>query len=73
MLEKEVGSAKFRLIGIGVTSLGEPMLADPADLVDQQAARRAKAEAAIDILRDKFGNRSVETGYTFRPADERSR
>lgn len=73
MLEKEVGSAKFRLIGIGVTSLGETTLADPQDLVDQQSARRAKAEAAIDILRDKFGNRSVETGYTFRPTDGRSR
>ncbi len=73
LLEKEVGSTKFRLIGIGVTSLGQATLADPMDLIDEQAARRAKAEAAIDALRDKFGNRSVETGYTFRPTDERSR
>ena len=27
--------------------------------------RRAKAEAAMDALRDKFGNKSIETGYTF--------
>ncbi|MCD2177118.1 DNA polymerase IV [Rhizobium sp. C1] len=73
LLEKEAGSTKFRLIGIGVTSLGQATLADPMDLIDEQAARRAKAEAAIDALRDKFGNRSVETGYTFRPTDERSR
>lgn len=66
MLEKEVGAARFRLIGIGVTSLVEPRLADPGDLVDRDAQKRAKAEAAIDALRAKFGNRSVETGYTFR-------
>ncbi|HZG30174.1 MAG TPA: DNA polymerase IV [Ensifer sp.] len=73
MLEKETGSARFRLIGIGVSALAGTTLADPQDLVDQQATRRAKAEAAIDKLRDKFGNRSVETGYTFRPPDGRSR
>jgi DNA polymerase IV len=73
LLEKETGTARFRLIGIGVTSLGETALADPGDLVDQQAARRAKAEAAIDVLRDKFGNRSVETGYTFRPGQTQPR
>lgn len=73
MLEKEVGSAKFRLIGIGVSTLGETTLADPQDLIDEQAAKRAKAEAAVDKLRDKFGNRSVETGYTFRPSDARPR
>lgn len=67
LLEKETGATRFRLIGIGVTTLGPPDLADPDDLVDQQAARRAKAEAAIDKLREKFGNQSVETGYTFRP------
>lgn len=69
MLEKETGAARFRLIGIGVTSLGQTALADPDDLIDQQATRRARAEAAIDKLRDKFGNRSVETGYTFRPQE----
>jgi DNA polymerase-4 len=73
LLEKETGTAKFRLIGIGVTSLGATSLADPQDLIDQQAGRRAKAEAAVDKLRDKFGTRSVETGYTFRPTDSRTR
>ena len=66
LLAKETGQTRFRLIGIGVASLCAPTLADPDDLVDQQSSRRAKAEAAIDRLRDKFGNKSVETGYTFR-------
>lgn len=70
LLTKETGQTKFRLIGIGVASLCAPTLADPDDLVDQQSARRAKAEAAIDRLRDKFGNKSVETGYTFKETEK---
>lgn len=65
LLERETDGTKFRLIGIGVTDLTDPDRADPPDLVDRQAGRRAAAEAAMDKLRDKFGNTSVETGYTF--------
>ena len=65
LMEKETDGTKFRLLGIGVTDLCDPTLADPPDLVDQQAGRRAAAEAAMDKLRDKFGKAAVETGYTF--------
>jgi DNA polymerase-4 len=65
LLEKEADGTRFRLIGIGVSDLTPPDLADPPDLVDAQAGRRAAAEAAINLLRDKFGKASVETGYTF--------
>ncbi|RYC17624.1 DNA polymerase IV [Ciceribacter ferrooxidans] len=65
LLEKETDGTRFRLIGIGVTDLKEASVADPPDLVDQQAGRRAAAEAAMDKLRDKFGKSTVETGYTF--------
>jgi DNA polymerase IV len=65
MMERETDGTKFRLLGIGVTDLCDPALADPPDLVDQQAGRRAAAEAAMDRLRDKFGKAAVETGYTF--------
>ena len=65
LLEKEVDGTKYRLIGIGVSDLADPDLADPPDLVDPQASRRAAAEDAINKLRDKFGRTSVETGYTF--------
>ncbi|MDH4414865.1 MAG: DNA polymerase IV, partial [Rhizobium sp.] len=65
LLEKETDGTKFRLIGIGVSDLQDPALADPPDLVDAQAARRAAAEAAMDKLRDKFGKGTVQTGYTF--------
>ncbi|MCA1366239.1 DNA polymerase IV [Bradyrhizobium sp. BRP14] len=65
LLEKEADGTKYRLIGIGVSDLADPALADPPDLVDPQASRRAAAEEAINKLRDKFGKASVETGYTF--------
>ena len=65
LMEKETDGTKFRLLGIGVTDLCDPTRADPPDLVDQQAGRRAAAEAAMDKLRDKFGKGAVETGYTF--------
>jgi DNA polymerase IV len=73
LLEKETDGTKYRLIGIGVADLETPERADPMDLIDVQAAKRAKAEGAMDKLRDKFGNKSVETGYTFKrePAQQR--
>ncbi|KXF77831.1 DNA polymerase IV [Paramesorhizobium deserti] len=65
LLEKELDGTKFRLIGIGVSDLADAGKADPPDLVDAQATKRAVAESAIDKLRNKFGNKAVETGYTF--------
>ncbi len=65
LMERETDGTKFRLLGIGVTDLEDSSRADPPDLVDRQATRRAQAEAAIDKLRDKFGKSAVETGYTF--------
>ncbi|MEP7455324.1 DNA polymerase IV [Phyllobacterium sp. SB3] len=65
LLEKEIDGTRFRLIGIGVSDLSDDGRADPLDLVDVQATKRAVAETAIDKLRGKFGNHAVETGYTF--------
>jgi DNA polymerase IV len=67
LLEKEADGTKYRLIGIGVGDLESPERADPMDLIDVQATKRAKAEGAMDRLREKYGNKSVETGYTFNP------
>lgn len=78
LLRKETDGTRYRLIGIGVSDLGAPTTADPPDLIDAQARKRALAEGAIDTLREKFGGKPVvETGYTFgrkvraRPAPER--
>lgn len=65
LLGPEVDGRRFRLIGIGVSELCDGDLADPADLVDIDATRRAKAEGAIDALREKFGKDAVELGLIF--------
>lgn len=65
MLERELDGTKYRLLGVGVSDFVDAERADPLDLVDIDGARRAKAERAIDALRHKFGDKAVETGYTF--------
>jgi DNA polymerase-4 len=65
LLRRETDGTKFRLLGIGVSDLSDDEKADPPDLVDVQSRKRALAEGAMDTLRDKFGRKAVETGYTF--------
>jgi len=69
LLAPEADGTRFRLIGIGVSDFADPRHADPDDLVDAGARKRAAAEAAVDLIRDKFGNRAVELGLIFEPAD----
>jgi DNA polymerase-4 len=59
LLGHEIGSAKFRLIGIGVSSLEDAQGDDLADLIDRRAA---EAEHAVDRLRQKFGRDAVVRG-----------
>jgi DNA polymerase-4 len=65
LLRREIDGTTYRLLGIGVGDLSDDGKADPPDLVDVQSRKRAMAEGAVDMLRDKFGNKAVETGYTF--------
>lgn len=66
MMERETDGTKFRLIGIGVAGLVADDRADPEDLVDIDATKRAKAERAMDKVREKFGKKAVGVGMTFR-------
>ncbi|MDR3494287.1 MAG: DNA polymerase IV [Ancalomicrobiaceae bacterium] len=65
LLRKEIDGRRFRLIGIGVSDLVEADGCDPPDLVDEGAVKRAKAEAAMDRLRQKFGTDAVNVGMLF--------
>jgi DNA polymerase-4 len=65
LLSCEIDGTRFRLLGIGVSEFSDPRLADPADLVDPGAGKRAAAEAAIDDIRGKFGTGAVELGLVF--------
>ncbi|MER2606525.1 MAG: DNA polymerase IV [Siculibacillus sp.] len=67
LLRRECDGRRFRLIGIGVADLAPLDFCDPPDLVDEAAGKRAKAEAAIDDLRRRFGADVVEPGLVFRP------
>ena len=64
LLEREADGTKFRLIGIGVSSLASPADADPADLVDRRGALDKAAEHAVDRLRAKFGRAAVVKGLS---------
>ena len=65
MLEKELDGTKFRLLGIGISDLQSDETADPEDLVDQDATRRAVVERAMDKVRNRFGGQALELGLTF--------
>ncbi|MCC0044439.1 MAG: DNA polymerase IV [Brucellaceae bacterium] len=65
LLRRETDGTTYRLIGIGVSDFMDLDRADPPDLVDVGARKRALAEGAIDSLRDKFGSKAIQTGYTF--------
>ena len=74
MLLKEATGTAFRLIGVGVSHLSH-LDSDPAvhDL-DQRTGQRARAELAMDKVREKFGEKAVEKGRGFRaPTQQASR
>lgn len=62
LLARETDGTKFRLIGIGVSDLYPADIADPDDLIDEKATKRAHAERAIDHVREKFGKGAVKHG-----------
>jgi DNA polymerase-4 len=65
LLKREATGTAFRLLGVGLSHLREIEPADAAPTLDARAATRAKAEHAIDRLRQKFGNSAVERGLAF--------
>ncbi|MGN6551653.1 MAG: DNA polymerase IV [Pararhizobium sp.] len=65
LLTRELDGTRFRLLGIGVSDLSDAARADPPDLIDRQATRRAMAEGAIDRIEARFGREILQTGYTF--------
>ena len=68
LLAREATGTAFRLIGIGANPLVPREQADHGDLADTETPRMAAAQAAIDALRERFGENSVVKGRAFRPA-----
>ena len=70
LLERETDGRKFRLMGIGVSDLGDADGADLSDLADPELTHRRKVEHAIDAVRAKLGRKAIEKGRGFtRAAD----
>jgi len=66
LLTAEADGTRYRLIGVGLSEFADPVLADPDDLVDVAARKRAAAEHAVDRIRGKFGGEAVTLGLTWR-------
>ncbi len=63
LLKREADGTKFRLIGIGAHPLAAAAEADLGDLADgAMVRRRAARQAAIDVLRDRFGAGAIGHG-----------
>jgi len=69
LLAREIDGTRYRLIGIGVSALTDADDADPADLIDPGAARKAAAERAIDRVRGKFGHEAMVKGLALKDDD----
>ena len=62
LLVHEATGTAFRLIGIAAQPLVSGDLADHGDLADAETPRLAAAQAAIDALRQRFGETAIGRG-----------
>ncbi|MZR31106.1 DNA polymerase IV [Sneathiella litorea] len=62
LLEKAAPGHDFRLIGIGISGFGILEDADRPDLLNRNSGHAKEVEAAIDKLRDKFGDAVIAKG-----------
>ena len=62
LLAREATGVAFRLIGIGANPLLALAEADRGDLADTETPRRAATQAAIDALRQRYGDAAISRG-----------
>jgi DNA polymerase-4 len=62
LLAREATGTAFRLIGVGASPLLPLAEADRGDLADTETPRRAATQAAIDTLRQRFGDTAISRG-----------
>lgn len=67
LLAREADGRAFRLIGAGLSGLLPAEAADPRSLFDPAGDKLAEVERAMDRLRARFGEHSLEKGIGFTP------
>lgn len=60
LLRDSLGDAPFRLIGVGLSDFTAP--AQDSDLLDPDSEARARAERAMDAIRQRFGDAAISLG-----------
>lgn len=65
-LAREAHGTAYRLLGVGIGNLAPEGECDPADLVDEDAGKRAAAERAIDRVRARFGRDALGKGRSLK-------
>lgn len=67
LFDQAGAAGPYRLLGVSLSELHPASEADPsADLLDPEAARRARAERAVDRVREKFGSDAIVKGRALR-------
>lgn len=66
-LDAEATGKRFRLIGVGTSALASAEEADPGNLLDPAATKRAQVERAMDAVREKLGGNAIVKGRGFTP------
>jgi DNA polymerase-4 len=67
LLRREADGTRFRLLGTGIANLSAVGPNDELVSLDTVASARARAERAVDRIREKFGRSAVERGLVFKP------
>ena len=62
LLRREATGQKYRLLGVGLSQLCPADECDQGNLLDSAATRRAGAERAMDVVRQKFGSSAIRKG-----------
>jgi DNA polymerase-4 len=65
LLKREADGTAYRLLGVGISHLVPATAVVLDESLDASASARAKAELAMDKLREKFGRKAVEKGIGF--------
>ncbi|MDE0780800.1 MAG: DNA polymerase IV [Alphaproteobacteria bacterium] len=71
-IESAPKDSRFRLIGIGLSNITNPLEADPPDLADPDAAHRKRIEQVMDEVRGKLGHDAITKGRGLKPGGRKA-